>query len=128
MAICAGKLFPVVSGRWLRFKVRILPVAVAAGGCDVPSSKDKSRLVMFGESESGRTVSVQGVTTLAGVKVGSRGELTGMLIAVAIGAMLKLDLEQCVLALGGMALVASHGCMLALQRISGCRVVFDRKR
>ncbi len=84
----------------------------------MPSCEEKSRLIVFCESKSGRTVSVQRVTTLAGVKVGSHGELTGMLITVAIGAMLKLDLEQCVLALGNMALFASHGCMLALQRIS----------
>jgi len=46
-----------------------------------------------GQSERGGLVSLEVVAAVAGVGVGCRGELTGVLVAMAVGATLKLDFE-----------------------------------
>ena len=67
------------------------------------------------------------MTAIAGIEVGSACKLASVLIAVAIRAALKLDLEQSVSSLGGMALPALQPGMPSLQGIRGRRVIFYRK-
>ncbi len=55
-----------------------------------------------------RAVAFRRVAALAGVEVRRSGELAGVAVAVAIGAMLKLELVQRVFALGNMALIAAR--------------------
>jgi hypothetical protein len=74
-------------------------------------------ILMPGESEGGRLVSLQIVAALAAIEVRCRGKLPGMLVAVAIGAALEFYLEQRVFALRDMALRTLQPGMLAFKRI-----------
>jgi hypothetical protein len=63
------------------------------------------------------------MAALAAVCVWSAGELTGMLIPMAVAALRKLEFVDSILALREMALIALHLRMLALQRISSGSVL-----
>lgn len=65
------------------------------------------------------------MTALAGIEVRRRRKLGRVLIGVAIGAMLKLDLEQRVFSLGNVTLLALQAGVAALQGI-GAGGVFLR--
>ena len=79
------------------------------------------------QGEGGWAESLQVMATITSVEVRRRDKLAGMLILVAIGAMLELDLEQRVFALGNMALIALHGGVFPFQRVSRRRVVVHRE-
>lgn len=131
VATGAVKILPVVH-HGLRFELRIgisrFLVAIGARHRNVAAGQNEARLFVEHESEGGWAVAIQSVATLAGVEVRRGGELSSVAVAVAIGAMLKLDLKLCVFALGKMALIAAHSGMSALQRISAGRVVLHGKR
>lgn len=114
MATGAIQALPVVDHCRLGPKICRLLVAVETRNRDVPSSQYEVRLFVFGERKCGWRVSLKIVAAVASVEVRRGGELPGVTVAVAIGTALKLDLEQCVLALGNMALVTAHACMSAL--------------
>ena len=65
------------------------------------------------------------MAALAGILIGCAGKLTGVFITVAVDAARKLHLEDCVRALRYVALLALHGCMLALQRIRSRSVLLQ---
>ena len=91
------------------------------------AGQKKLRLFVAGQRERGRLVSLQGVATFATIEIRCSGELAIMLVPVAVGAMLKLDLEESVFAFGDMTLRAFDIEVLALERIRRCRVVFRGK-
>ena len=68
------------------------------------------------------------MAAFAGVKVRSRRELSIVLILVAIGAALKLDLEKRVFAFWDMTLGAFDFEVLPVQRIGRGGVQLGRKR
>jgi len=68
------------------------------------------------------------VAALAGIQVRSRRKLSIVVILVAIGATLKLDLEECVFAFWDMTLGALDGEMLSLEGIGRSGVKLGRKR
>lgn len=68
------------------------------------SAERKMRFLVPGQRVGGGFVSQQIMAALAVIKVRRIRELPGVLIAVAIRAMLELHLEQSVLTLGDMAL------------------------
>jgi len=88
-------------------------MTIAAGDRDVPASQREACLFVERQCEGGRAVAIQSVATLAGVEIRRGGELPGVAVAVAIGAMLKLDFELRVFALGNVALIAAHASMSA---------------
>ena len=55
---------------------------------------------MLGQRKGGRLVTFEIVATVACVEVGRRCKLPCVLVGVALGAAVKLDFEQRVLALG----------------------------
>lgn len=81
------------------------------------------------QRKGGWLVSLEVMAAFAGVEVWSRRKLAGVLVAVAIGAVLELDFEERVFPLWNMALVALHRGVLSLQRISrGCVVLHGEFR
>lgn len=122
-----GKIIPMIEDRRLGLDVRILFVAIAARYRDMASGQYEMSFLVPSQGEGRWLESLQVVATLTRVEVRRCNKLAGMLIAVAISAMLELDLEQRVFALGSVALIALHGGVLPLQRISRRRVVFHRE-
>ena len=109
MAGRTRQVFKVV--RNLRFRLILIGkfVAIAARHCQMPARKIEFCLLMLGKREGRRAVSLQVVTLVALVLVGLAGELVIVFVHMAIGAALEVcDLEDRVLALGRVALVALH--------------------
>jgi hypothetical protein len=124
MASRAGEIVPMVLHRRLRLQVRVFPVTIAAGDCRMTPGKGKLGFFVPGERKGRWLVSLQIMTTLAGVKVRRLRELPGMLVAMAIGAALELHLEQGVLPPGNMALSALQCAVASFQRVRRGRVIF----
>lgn len=72
-----------------------MTVATRHGG--VLASQLEARGLVLRQRECGRLIPLESVTAIASIEIGRRHKLSGMLIAVTIGAVLELDLEQCVL-------------------------------
>ncbi len=91
----AREIFPVIEHDRLRtaFRVCLLLVAIAAWHRHVSVGQDKPCLFMPRQRERRRLVSLQRVATFARVQIRSRSELPVVLIFMAIGAALELDLE-----------------------------------
>jgi len=123
VATGAVETLPVVDRRF-RLEFGGLFVAVGAGHGDVPAGQRELRLLVLGQGERRRLVSLEIVALIAGVEVGRRDKLPGVLILVARCALIKLDFEKRVLAFGDMALVAVHTGMPAFQRIRAGDVIF----
>ena len=121
------QIAPVVKNRRLGLEVRILLVAIAASDRDVTSRERKVRFLVPGQRESGGFVSLQIMAARAVVEVRRLCELFGMLIAVAISAVLELHLEQSVLALRDVALRALQFGVASLQGIGRSGVVLHSK-
>lgn len=82
---------------------------------------------MAHQREGGWFVCFEVVAAVASVEEGRCGKLPGVAVRVAIGAALKLDPEQRVLALGNVALRAFHPRVSALQRICTRSVFLHRE-
>ena len=108
--------------------VRLLFVAIATGNGYMPTRQDKLRLFVTDQRKRGRIVSLQRVATFTGVKIWSRRELPIVLIFVAIGAVLKFNLEERVFALRDMTFAAIDGEMFPFERVSRGCVIFRCKR
>ena len=93
MATGAVQILPVIDHGRLRLELRRFLVAVGAGHGHVPARQHEVRLLVLGQAECGRLVSLKIVAAIAGVEVRSRGKLPRMLVGVAVGAALELDLE-----------------------------------
>ena len=93
----------------------------------MPACQHKPGLLVLRQGEGGRPISIQRVALLAAVQVGRRGELSLVLVFVAVPAARELDLVQRVSALGDVTLRALHGGVLGFERVSGRRVLFHAK-
>ncbi len=93
MAGHTSKALPMIDLGWPGLKLDRLFVAIAARNCHVSSSQDKASFFVPGQTERGRLIAVEVMTSIAGIKVWSSGKLGAMLVGVAIRAVLKLDLE-----------------------------------
>lgn len=67
------------------------------------------------------------MATFTRIEIWSCCELAGVLVLVAVGAVLKLHLEHCFGAARDVAFFASHFGMRALQRIRRGRVIRNRE-
>jgi hypothetical protein len=83
---------------------------------------------VLGQCERRWFVSLQVVATLTTIEVWGRLKLSRMLVGVAVGTALELDLEQCVFALGDVAPRALDHGVAPFQGIGGCGVVFHGER
>ena len=83
----------MVDRRGSGFEIGTLFVAIAAGRGNVAAGERKRGLFVPRQGETGRPVSFQVMTALTTVEIGSGGKLARMLIAVAVSAVLELDLE-----------------------------------
>lgn len=90
----------------------------------MPSRKHKSCLVVLGQGVRGWPVTLESVAPFTGVEVWRSRELPSVLVAVAVGAVCKLQFEQSVPALGNMTLRAGHRGVLRLQRIRRRGMIF----
>lgn len=123
------QIFPVIDGRGFRFELRRLLVTIRAGHCNVTTCEYKSRLLMVRQSKSGWSVAFEVMTAVTGVEVRGGRKLSGMAIAVAIGAAVKFDFVQRVLPFRDVALRALEPRVAALQRIlRGCMVLYGEFR
>lgn len=118
VATGAGQILPVIDHRWFGLKLRRFLVALSARSRHVTTRQSKLRLPVFGQCERGRLVPLQIVAAVARIEVRRRSELSGVPVAVTVGASLKLHLEQRVFSFRNMALRALQTSMTALQRIA----------
>ena len=97
-------------------------VTVRAYHCQVRPGQRESCELVLGERKQGGLKTLEVVAALAAIG-GRRGcKLSLMNILVALLALHRSDLENCVLALRQVALLARHRRMAALQRILCCGV------
>lgn len=127
MATGAVQILPVVHHR-LRLKLFRFFVAVATRNRHMASGQDELRLLVLGQRKRRGFVSLDGVAFIAGVEIRRRHKLPGVLILMAVGAILEFHFEQRVLAFRDMALGALHSGVSAHQRIRAGRVLFYTER
>jgi len=124
----AGAVLEVIHHRRLHCRpageIGLRLMAFVAGCGDMPAAQAKARLLVPCQGEGGRPVSAQVVALLALVKVRSSGELALVFVLVAVGALRKTHLVNRGSARGNVALLASYGRVLALQRIRGGGMLF----
>ena len=117
VATGAVQSLPVVNHCRLRLELRRFLVTVGAGNRNVPAREHEVRLLVLGQAERGRLVSLEIVAAVAGVEVGRRDKLPGMPVGVTVDATLELDLEKRVFPFRDMTLRTFNRRMLPLQRI-----------
>jgi len=117
VATGAGQILPVIDGGRFWFELCRLLVTVAARNRDVSIGEHKVGFLVTSQRERRGLVGFQIVAALASIEIRRSRELPSMLIAVAVGAVLEFDLEQCVFAPGNVALRALQPGMPTLQRI-----------
>ena len=123
VATGAGKIVEVIRSLcfWLVL-VREL-VAITARHSNVPTSQFEFCLLVLCQSEGRRTIPLQVVALITLVLVGLSCELVVVLVLMTISAAFEArDLEDRVLALGGMALVTCDLCVTLEQGIVGLGV------
>lgn len=81
------------------------------------TGEHKSRLFVLRQGKGRWPIAFEGVTAVASVEVRRSGKLSGVTIAVAIGAAVELDSVQRVLPFRDVALRALEPRVAALQRI-----------
>lgn len=128
VAAAAIEIFPVIDRRRLGLKFRRFFVAIGAGRSQVTTCKNEARLLVLRDAERGWFVAIERMAAIAGVEIGRGNELPSVLVSMAIRAVRKLHLEQCVFALGNVALCALYACVPALQRIRADRMFFPREQ
>lgn len=82
---------------------------------------------MARQRERGRTIGLNRMAALARIEIRRSSELTGVLVFVTVGAVLKLHFEHSVGSARNVAFFASDFRMRALQRICRCGVIRDRE-
>jgi len=101
-------------------------VAVGAGHGNVAASQLELRLLMLGQREGRRTVTLEGVTLIALVFVRLRRELAIVLVFVAIGAAFEVrDLKDRVFAFRRVTLLTLQFGVPIDQRVVGLGVRLD---
>lgn len=104
MATGAGEILPVIDHGRLWFELLRLFMAVTARNRDVPVSQNEVCLSVASQRERRWLVALEIVAAVASVEIGCSRELSGMLVAMTVGAALELDFEQSVFPLGDVAL------------------------
>lgn len=127
MATGAGQVLPVVNDRRFGREVRGFLVAIATWNGDVPVGEQEARFLVTRQRKRGWLVTLQIVAAVTSIEIWRGGKLTGMPIAVAIGAALEFDFEYRFLSPRNVALCALQPGMSALQRICTQGVLFHRK-
>lgn len=94
---------------------------------NMPAGEREMRLLVLSQAERGWLVSLESMAAIASVEVGRRGKLPRMLIGVAVGAALELNLEQRIFPLRDMTLSTFQARMPALQRIRAGGVFSHRE-
>lgn len=117
VATDAGEILPVINHSWFWCEFRGLFVTVTARNRDVPASQNEMRLFVASQRERRGLVPFKIVALVASVEIRRCCELSGMLVAVAVGAALELDFEQSVFALGNVTLRALQSGVPSLQRV-----------
>lgn len=97
-------------------------MTIRAGCCHMPPGELEPCLFMFRQAERRGAVTFQVVTLLASIEVGSCGELTLVLIFVAVRTLRKLKTVECVLALRYVTLRAVDCGVLLQQRVRRARM------
>lgn len=123
VATCAAEIIPAIN-RSGRSEGLAQFVAIAASGGYMPAGQGEFRSLVPREIERRRRITLQRMALLTGVEIGSGGELRGMLVGVAVGAMLEADLEQGFAAFRNVALVALDLRVFSLERIGGLSMLF----
>ncbi len=126
MATGATQIRPVIDRGWGP-EIGRLFVAIGARHRNVLARQKETRLFMARQRERGGTIARNRVTTFAGIEIGCRSELAGMVVFVAVGAVLELHCEHSVDAARNVAFLASDLGVCALQRIRRSRVIGDGK-
>ncbi len=102
-------------------------MAVTARNRDVPASQNEVRLSVASQCEGRGLVAFKIVALVASIEIRRCRELPGMLIIVAVGAVLELNFKQSLFALRNVALRALDPRMSSLQRIGRSRVLLHRE-
>jgi hypothetical protein len=122
VASCTRELIPVVCNRF-RLKSIAFFVAISAWNRHVAASQDELGRFVSYQRKRGRFIPLQVMAALTAVEVWRRSKLSRMLVGMAVGATLELDLELCVFAFRDVASGALHHGVSALQRIGGGSVI-----
>lgn len=127
VATGAIQILPVINDRGLWLELRRLLVTIGARNRNVPARQHEVRLLVLGQAERGRLVSLEVMAAVARIKVGRRRKLPRMLVRVTIHAAVEFDLEQRLLPLRDVTLRAFQTRMPALQRIRARGVLLRGK-
>ena len=127
VATGATQTFPVINDCRLGVELRGFLVTFGTRDRNMPAGEREMRLLVLGQAERGWLVSLESVAAIASVEVRCRGKLPRMLVGVAIGAALELNLEQCVFPFRDMTLSTFQARMPALQRIRAGGVFLHRE-
>ena len=127
VAVGATQILPVINDCRLGVELRGFLMTFGTRDRNMPAGERKMRLLVLGQAERGWLVSLESMAAIASVEVRCRGKLPRMLIGVAIGAALELNLEQCVFPLRDVTLSTFQARMPALQRIRAGGVFLHRE-
>lgn len=126
VATGAGEFAPVIF-RSFGLKSIARLVAISARHRQVSVAQREPGLLVTRQRESGGSIALQVVTPVTAVEIWRGGELPRMLVGMAVGAALELDLEPRVLAFGDVTPRTWHHGVSTLQRIRRCGVVLRRE-
>ena len=110
-----------------RLQLCRLLVAVGTRNRDVFARELKPSLLVLGKCESRGLVTVDRMAPFAGIEVRRSSKLAGVLVGMAVSAVLEFQLENGVGSVGDVALVASHFCVRPRQGVCGLRVICHRE-
>lgn len=124
VATCASEVLPVIDNCF-RFEICGCLMTIAARNRHMTSAQSKRCFVVPAQAECRWQKSLQIVAMLAAIEVWRGGELPGMLIPMAVRAVLKLHLVDRGFAPRNVTLRARQCGMLTLERIRRHRVFLD---
>src|SRR6185437_11788217 len=122
MAPGAVEVLPMEDRRG-RLQLCRLLVEVGTRNRDVFARELKPSLLVLGKCESRGLVTVDRMAPFAGIEVRRSSKLAGVLVGMAVSAVLEFQLEKGIGPVRNMALVASHLCVCTRQGICGFRVI-----
>src|SRR3954465_4008068 len=102
-------------------------MAVSARHGAMPARQHAMGFLVLGKGKRRGLVCLEAVAAVAGVEVGRGGKLTGVAVAVTVGAAVEFHFEQSIFALRNVALRALQARMPTLQRVSGRGVLLHRE-
>lgn len=118
VATGAGQILPMIDRGRFGLELRGFFVTIAARNREVSVGERKVSFFMSSQRERRWLVGFEIVAAVASVEIRRSRELPGMLVAVAVGAVLEFHFEHGVFTLGNVALRALQPGVPSLQRIS----------